>query len=80
MSLYNADGFFEPNDRNISSVNSITARPNYEGAITVYLGGCGDDRSNCIPIMDGWNYLVRLYRPRRGILGGSWSFPTIGTA
>jgi hypothetical protein len=23
----------------------------------------------------GWNYLVRLYRPRAEILDGSWKFP-----
>ena len=32
-----------------------------------------------IPIMDGWNYLVRLYRPRPEILDGSWTFPSIET-
>ena len=25
--------------------------------------GCGDDRHNCLPIIEGWNYIVRLYRP-----------------
>jgi hypothetical protein len=35
------------------------------------------DRPNCLPIMDGWNYIVRLYRPRSEILDGTWSFPTI---
>ena len=30
-----------------------------------------------IPIMDGWNYVVRLYRPRAEILDGSWTFPSI---
>jgi hypothetical protein len=25
--------------------------------------------------MDGWNYAVRLYRPRAEILDGSWTFP-----
>jgi hypothetical protein len=32
---------------------------------------------NCLPIMDGWNYTVRLYRPRAEILDGSWTFPAI---
>ena len=32
---------------------------------------------NCLPIMDGWNYTVRLYRPRPEILDGSWTFPSI---
>ena len=27
--------------------------------------------------MDGWNYLIRLYRPRAEILNGSWTFPAI---
>jgi hypothetical protein len=25
--------------------------------------------------MDGWNYTVRLYRPRAEILNGRWRFP-----
>jgi hypothetical protein len=25
--------------------------------------------------MKGWNYTVRLYRPRPEILGGTWTFP-----
>ena len=29
--------------------------------------------------MDGWNYAVRLYRPRPEILDGSWTFPTLKT-
>jgi hypothetical protein len=25
--------------------------------------------------MNGWNYMVRLYRPRDEILSGKWKFP-----
>jgi hypothetical protein len=25
--------------------------------------------------MNGWNYMVRLYRPRTEILNGTWKFP-----
>jgi hypothetical protein len=25
--------------------------------------------------MKGWNYMVRLYRPRPEILNGTWKFP-----
>ena len=67
---------FEPNDRGAYSVNSITATPNDDGSVTVHFGGCGDGRPNCLPIMGGWNYLVRLYRPRAETLTGSWTFPT----
>ena len=31
--------------------------------------------ANCLPIMKGWNYTVRLYRPRQEILDGTWKFP-----
>jgi hypothetical protein len=77
ISLYNAEGFFEPNDRNANSVNNITATKNDDDSITVHFGGCGDGRRNCLPIMDGWNYLIRLYRPRPEVLDGSWTFPAI---
>ncbi len=75
ISVYNADGFFQANDRNAYSLNNITAAPNDDGTITVHFGGCGDDRPNCIPITDGWNYTVRLYQPRPEVLDGSWTFP-----
>jgi hypothetical protein len=72
VSVYNAEGFFEPNDRNAYSVNNITAVRNGDDSITVRFGGDGD---NALPISDGWNYLVRLYRPRPEILSGEWTFP-----
>ena len=77
ISVYNADGYFEPNDRGAYSVNNITATPNDDGSVTVRFGGCSDDRPNCLPIMDGWNYTVRLYRPRAEVRDGSWTFPSI---
>jgi hypothetical protein len=77
ISVYNADGFFQPNERSSYSVNSITAARNGDGSVTVRFGGDGDPERNSLPITDGWNYLVRLYRPRPEILDGSWSFPAI---
>jgi hypothetical protein len=77
ISLYNAEGFFEPNDRHANSVNNITATKNDDDSVTVHFGGCGDGRRNCLPIVDGWNYLIRLYRPRPEVLDGSWTFPAI---
>jgi hypothetical protein len=76
ISVYNADGFFEPNDRSAYSVNNLTAIRNDDGSVTVHFGG-DDDRPNLLPIMDGWNYTVRLYRPRPETLDGSWTFPSV---
>jgi hypothetical protein len=77
ISVYNAAGFFEPNEVGRYSVNDITAARNDDGTVTVRLGGCGDGTPNCIPLPEGWNYLVRLYRPRPEVLDGSWQFPSI---
>lgn len=75
VSLYNAQGFFQPNKRGAYSVNSVSGARNENGSMTVHLGGCEDGRTNCLPIMKGWNYTVRMYRPSPEILDGSWAFP-----
>ena len=79
VSVYNADGYFEPNARAAYSINNLTGSRNEDGSITIHFGG-NDDRPNLLPIVDGWNYTVRLYRPRPEILDGSWQFPTIEPA
>ena len=78
ISVYNAEGYFEPNGRGAYSVNNITATHDDDGSVTVRFGGDGDPTRNSLPITDGWNYLVRLYRPRPEILTGTWTFPTLG--
>jgi hypothetical protein len=75
ISLYNADGYFAKNDRDVYSVNDITAEKGADGSVTVQFGGCDGKVANCLPTMPGWNYAVRLYRPRPQILDGSWKFP-----
>ena len=57
------------------SLNNLTAKPDASGAVTVQFGGCTQQTTNCLPIEPGWNYTVRLYRPREPILNGSWKFP-----
>jgi hypothetical protein len=79
VSVYNAEGYFEPNERGAYSVNSITAAHDDDGGVTVLFGGDGDPARNSLPITDGWNYLVRLYRPRPEILTGAWTFPTLSS-
>lgn len=75
VSVYNKDGYFQKNDLNAYSVNNISGKANEDGSFTVHLGGCKDKRVNCLPITEGWNYAVRLYRPREEILNGEWTFP-----
>ena len=75
ISLYNAEGYFQKNDQNAYSLNNITAKKTADGSIAVQFGGCDGKVPNCLPIMQGWNYTVRLYRPRAEILDGTWKFP-----
>lgn len=65
----------EKNDLGMNSLKNLTAMPDEGGGATVHFGGCEDGRKNCIPITDGWNYIVRLYQPRQEILDGTWTFP-----
>jgi hypothetical protein len=78
ISVYNRDGFFEPNDDGAYNVNNLTAARNEDGSITICFGG-DNGRPNHLPIMEGWNYTVRLYRPRPEVLDGSWTFPSLET-
>lgn len=75
ISVYNAQGYYEKNDRNAYTLNNLTAKKNPDGTVDVQFGGCDGTVPNCLPIMRGWNYMVRLYRPRPEILSGSWHFP-----
>ena len=73
ISLYNAEGYFEKNAYDAYSLNNITAKKNADGSVTIQFGGCDGKTPNCLPIMPGWNYTVRLYRPRAEILNGTWN-------
>ena len=75
VTAYTAEGYFNPNNLNAYSINSITGKKGEDGAITIQFGACTNVTPNCLPVTDGWNYMVRLYRPRQEILDDSWSFP-----
>jgi hypothetical protein len=75
ISIYNAQGYFQKNDRDAYSINNLTAKKDADGSVTVQFGGCEGGAANCLPIMPGWNYIARLYRPRKEILDGTFNFP-----
>lgn len=75
ISVYNAEGYYQKNELNAYTINSITGKKGGDGSTTVQFGGCDGNVPNCIPIVKGWNYTVRLYRPRPEILNGKWTFP-----
>ena len=72
--VYNKDGYFDINDRGVYSLNSKTVKRISDGSVTIQFGNCkGVD--NCLEIMDGWNYAIRMYKPQESILNGTWKFP-----
>ncbi|WP_128971633.1 DUF1254 domain-containing protein [Bradyrhizobium tropiciagri] len=75
LTVYNGDGYLQPNPAGLYAVNSVTATKAADGAITVQFGGCDVKVANCLPITQGWNYTVRLFQPRADVLDGSWRFP-----
>jgi hypothetical protein len=77
ISVYNAAGYFQPNKENAYTLNNITANKEKDGSVIIQFGGCDGRTRNCLPIMQGWNYMVRLYRPRPEILSGQWAFPVV---
>src|SRR6516225_4989041 len=75
ITVYNPEGYLEPNQYNAYAVNNITANKGMDGSVAIQFGGCDGEIPNCLPIMKGWNYTVRLFRPRPEILNGTWRFP-----
>jgi hypothetical protein len=75
ITVYNANGYFTANPQNAYSLNNLTSQRGTDGSVEIRFGGCDGSVPNCLPITVGWNYLVRLYRPRQEILNGSWTFP-----
>lgn len=75
ISIYNAQGFYEPNEFNAYTINDLTAAKDANGGVTVQFGGCDGKIPDCLPTPEGWNWMVRLYRPDAQILDGAWTFP-----
>ena len=75
LTVYSSEGYLQPNQDNAYAVNRLTAKKGPDGSVTIQLGGCDGKIQNCLPISEGWNYTVRLFRPRAEILSGAWKFP-----
>ena len=73
ITVYNSKGFYEAPENSVS-VNNLTAKKDPDGGIAIHFGG-DPSQPNYLHIMDGWNYTVRMYRPRKEILDGTWTFP-----
>jgi hypothetical protein len=75
ISVYNAGGFFQKNKYGSYSLNNLTAKPDDDGSFTVQFGGSSAKAPNWLFTPPGWNYVVRMYKPRQSVLDGTWQFP-----
>lgn len=76
VTIYNRDGFFEANPYDSYSRNGVTSETDADGTVTLNLAPTGDGLKNHLYVMDGWNYALRLYKPRPSVLDKSWVPPT----
>jgi hypothetical protein len=75
VAVYDREGYFQSNEYNAYSVSSVTAKGGQDGSVAIQFGGCDRVIPNCLPVTNGWNYTVRLFRPRSEVLDGRWTFP-----
>jgi hypothetical protein len=74
ITVYGNDGFMK-SDNNI--VNSSNVKLNADGTFTVYFGSaetCGDV-PNRLDTTEGWNFLMRIYRPGQSVQDGDYVLP-----
>jgi hypothetical protein len=72
--IYGNDGFIKSEN---SLVNSSNVKLNPDGTFTVYFGSkelCGDV-PNRLDVTEGWNFLMRVYRPGASVLDGTYTLP-----
>ena len=71
ISVYNENGYFVQNSYDKYVINSRSADINKDGSVTIHFGGV-PEQPNFLPIMPGWNYLIRIYLPKPSYFDGSW--------
>lgn len=75
VTMYNARGFMVPNDLGMNALNNVNAQQNADGSYRIQFGECDAASANCLPTPDGWNYVLRAYKPGAEILSGNWVPP-----
>lgn len=76
VTIYNKDGYLESNAYNSYNLNSATAQAGPDGSVTLNLSPDGEGLTHHLYVMDGWNYALRLYKPRPEVIDKTWTPPT----
>jgi hypothetical protein len=76
ITVYGNDGFMK-SDNNI--VNSSNVKLSADGTFTVHFGAaeaCGE-APNRLDTTEGWNFIMRIYRPGQSVLQGGYELPAV---
>jgi hypothetical protein len=75
ITVYGSDGFMKSDN---SILNAANTKLNPDGTFTVSFGSKEQvgDVPNRLDITEGWNFLMRVYRPGESVLNGSYKLPT----
>ena len=76
ITVYGNDGYIKSEN---AVVNSKNVKLNGNGSFTVYFGSkesCGNV-PNQVDVTEGWNFLMRIYRPGPTVLNGSYKLPEV---
>jgi hypothetical protein len=76
IAIYNRDGYLEANPYDSHGLNSVTAQPDENGKVILNFSPERGNLTGYVYIMDGWNYVLRLYRPQASVLDKTWKPPT----
>jgi hypothetical protein len=74
ITIYGADGYMKSVNNILNAANT---KMNADGTFTVYFGSkeaCGDV-PNRLDVSEGWNFLMRVYRPGPSVQNGSYKLP-----
>ena len=74
ITVYGSDGFMKSDD---NIVNSSNVKLNADGTFDVYYGSAQTcaEAPNRLDVTEGWNFLMRNYRPGRSVLEGAYRLP-----
>ena len=76
ITVYGSDGFMKSAD---NIINDRNVELNEDGTFTAYFGSedlCGN-RANRVDITEGWNFLMRIYRPGEAVLSRDYVLPEV---
>lgn len=74
VTVYGSDGYMKSAN---AVVNSSNVKLNSDGTFTAYFGSketCGE-QPNRVDVSEGWNFLMRIYRPGPSVLDGQYKLP-----